>query len=933
MRMNEPRYIWSDQHGKGRNLHGMFRRSFEVSGSVKKAELNLFADSVYELYVNGRTINFGPARFDPRTPEYDSYDLMPHLREGRNVVAVLVNHFGCVVYRSMPARAGLIVWGTVEMQDGSSVSLVSGREWKAKPSDAYQSSAVKQSFSLEPMEIFHQDREPDGWKTVAFDDSKWADAVGLKKQDTWGSLSPRSIPFMSGEEVLPERIMHLNPLKIKEEIYSFRAPSNYWHEFNFELARRAEFKAVLFYTWIYSSEAKAVSAGLFWGEYWLNGELLTGRESSDEASLRVVCQFYLKEGWNFFFGKIDAYSDAVDFYLGLPEGENLVLNADQKMDGDVIFRRTEVLRTEEFEALGGEEALPFAVDNLPSVSCGWLDVTVEGVANNPARERDWDCFGAEVPDVSPSDLNGFVFSKEQFPNGFALELELGAMRLLKPEIEIEGVEGATVDFAFSEYLNGGNRAKLFPTHLYQSAARATCARSRLEWSPMQPHGFRYLVLTVRNPSGNIKLNRLTLRSAEYPVEEIGEFSCSDPLLNEIWTMCKRTEMTDMEDAYIDCPGRERGMYIRDTIIQYHNNLALFGDQKLMRRCLKLYGMSSAPDGKFRACYPLEKDYTVADFSLNMVEGFWNYVQQTGDLSVVRDCWEKIVANLGWFNELSDEREDGLLDAEWHTKRGKESHYNGFTGDNQSGMRYDGINSVFSSMYLSALRAAAQLADRLEDLAVVRDCRCRYEKVKASVNQLCWDEKIGSYADTLEKKNFSSQAAIIAIRAGVPNAAQTQALRKFMKDAMGSLFVNGHNPDGGVLVSPHFCFYLFEALYQIDLPELAEKLMREGWSWMMSLGTKTCTEFFSQKGSWCHAWAASPAYYLSRHALGVQISENPDSDDVEICVQTSLDWAEGVYPHPKGPIHIKWHLENGKRVFDRVEAPEGVSITIFEEGAS
>ncbi len=926
--MNDSKYIWSDSEGEGRNLHSMFRRSFDVSGAVRKAQLHLFADSVYELVVNGKRINFGPARFDPRAPEYDSYDLIPYLYEGRNAISVLVQHFGCIVFRAMPARAGLIAWGSVEMEEGASISLKSGLAWKAKRSNAYRSSAPKQSFSLEPMEIFNQAEEPEGWRTDNFDDSGWADAVILKKQKTWGPLSPRSIPFMSGKTVLPERIMRLSPLELNEEHYSFQVPANHWYEFNFEPARRTEFKAVLFYTWIYSPKEQAVPAGLFWGEHWLNGELLDGGKHHADASLRVDYPLHLKMGWNFFFGKIKAYSDTVDFYLGLPAEMGLRVNADQNLDGDIVFRRTEVLRTEEFEALGGEEVLPFSVDNLPHVSCGWIEVTAEGAANNPARERDWDCFGADVSTVSPTELNGLVFPKEQFPHGFALELELDAMRLLKPEVEIEGVEGATVDLAFSEYLNGGNRVKLFPTHHYHSAARATCVRNRLEWSPMQPHGFRYLVLTVRNPAGDIKLNRLTLRSAEYPVEEKGSFRCSDPLLNEIWTMCRRTEMTDMEDAYIDCPGRERGMYIRDTIIQYHNNLALFGDQKLMRRCLKLYGMSRAPDGKFRACYPLGKDYTISDFSLNAVEGFWNYVQQTGDLSVVRECWSNILDNLNWFNELSDEREDGLLDAEWDVKRGIEAPFRGFHGDNQSDMRRDGINSTFSSMYISALNAAAQLADRMDDAAVAADCRCRIRKVKDSLNRLCWDEQRGSYADTVEKKQFSPQAAIMALRAGVPDSAQTEALRKFMQETLGNLFVNGESPDGGALVSPHFCFYLFEVLYQLGLSELAEKLMREGWSWMISLGTKTCMEFFTYEGSRCHAWAASPAYYLSKNVLGVQISEDPQKDDVEICVQCgSLDRAEGTYPHPKGVVSVKWHMENGTRIFDRIEAPDGVKITL------
>jgi hypothetical protein len=922
------KYIWVDPCGEGRNLHGMFRRSFELCGDACKAELNLFADSVYELCVNGTYVNFGPVRFDPRAPQFDTFDLAPYLHSGRNTIAVLVKHFGCVVFRAMPARAGLIAWGSVETADGKTVSLDSGAAWKARRSEAYKPTAPKMSFSLEPMEVFSQAMEPAGWRETDFDDSGWAAATILEKQDTWGNLSPRPIPFMSGKAVGADRVVHLGPLLCDEDSYSFQAPALYWYDFHFSVARRKEFSATLFYSWIYSPEEQTVPAGLFWGEHWLNGELLNSGKGSAVSSMRVDHSLHLKQGWNYFFGKIDAYFESIDFYLGLPARKGLVVNADRDLNGTVVFRRTDVLRTEEYAALGGAAALPFSAGALPKVSGGWIDVTADDPADNPARERDWDRFGADLPLVSPDALNGFVFRKEEFPCGFAVELDMGAMRLLRQEIDLEGVAGATVDFAFSEYLHDGERAKLFPTHEYHSAARAKCSRDRLVWSPMQPHGFRYFVLTVRNPSGDVKLNRLAFRSAEYPVEETGAFACSDPLLNDIWAMCKRTEMADMEDAYIDCPGRERGMYVRDTIIQYHNNLALFGDHKLMRHCLALYGMSAAPDGKFRACYPLEQDYTIADFSLNMLEGFLVYVQQTGDLSVVKNCWPAIQTNLKWFHDLSDERADGLLDADWPANHGKESRYMGLHGDNQSASRRDGINSVLTSIYLSALQAAAQLADQLGDSATAADCRRRYEKVKASVNRLCWNAEQGSYADTIEKKEYTIQAAIMAFRAGVPDAKQADALRAFILKNLPSLFADGVSPAGGVIVSPHFCFYLFEVLYSLGLAELAEKLIREGWSWMMTLGTKTCTEFFSPKGSWCHAWSASPAYYLSKNALGVQIPDWPSQDRVEIRVQSALESAAGIWPHPKGSLHVQWHMENGKRIFDRVEAPDGVTVTIY-----
>ena len=68
-----------------------FRRSFTLASVPRVSTLHLFADARYMLWVNGRYVARGPARFEPVAPEYDSLDLRPYLRPGRNGLAVLVS--------------------------------------------------------------------------------------------------------------------------------------------------------------------------------------------------------------------------------------------------------------------------------------------------------------------------------------------------------------------------------------------------------------------------------------------------------------------------------------------------------------------------------------------------------------------------------------------------------------------------------------------------------------------------------------------------------------------------------------------------------------------------------------------------------------------------------------------------------------------------
>jgi alpha-L-rhamnosidase len=55
---------------------------------------DITVDGRYLLFVNGAQIGRGPVRCSPLAQRFDTYDLAPHLRSGRNVVAVLVHTYG-----------------------------------------------------------------------------------------------------------------------------------------------------------------------------------------------------------------------------------------------------------------------------------------------------------------------------------------------------------------------------------------------------------------------------------------------------------------------------------------------------------------------------------------------------------------------------------------------------------------------------------------------------------------------------------------------------------------------------------------------------------------------------------------------------------------------------------------------------------------------
>ena len=83
----------------------LFRRSFEIKDLATAAlTVHVSGDSRYLFYCNGVLVGRGPAKGDVNHHFYETFDLKPHLRAGRNVLAALVQDMSRVAHR--PALLG-----------------------------------------------------------------------------------------------------------------------------------------------------------------------------------------------------------------------------------------------------------------------------------------------------------------------------------------------------------------------------------------------------------------------------------------------------------------------------------------------------------------------------------------------------------------------------------------------------------------------------------------------------------------------------------------------------------------------------------------------------------------------------------------------------------------------------------------------------------
>jgi alpha-L-rhamnosidase len=206
-----PAAAWVSAPGAGSEFGVFhFRRVFALDAKPSGFVVHVSADNRYRLFVNGEQVSSGPQRSDLMHWRYDTVDLAPHLRAGRNVIAALVWNWGAdKPVAQFSRQTGFLLQG-----NGALESIVnSGPGWKVLRSEAYApipvvGSAVGGYYAAPPGESLDARRHPWGWEQVDFPDTDWVAAVGVGTRRTqlrashpfgeaggW-QLVPRSIPPM-----------------------------------------------------------------------------------------------------------------------------------------------------------------------------------------------------------------------------------------------------------------------------------------------------------------------------------------------------------------------------------------------------------------------------------------------------------------------------------------------------------------------------------------------------------------------------------------------------------------------------------------------------------------------------------------------------------------------------------------------------------------
>ena len=125
----------------------LFRLEIEVNAPVKRAEIRISAADRYRLYVNGESVVCGPRKGDALNRYFETVDLAPYLKSGRNALTarVISYAYDCAtggidapksVYVA-PTGAVLMCRGEVETLEGKIALSTGEANWTACQDESF----------------------------------------------------------------------------------------------------------------------------------------------------------------------------------------------------------------------------------------------------------------------------------------------------------------------------------------------------------------------------------------------------------------------------------------------------------------------------------------------------------------------------------------------------------------------------------------------------------------------------------------------------------------------------------------------------------------------------------------------------------------------------------------------------------------------------
>ena len=419
------------------------------------------------------------------------------------------------------------------------------------------------------------------------------------------------------------------------------------------------------------------------------------------------------------------------------------------------------------------------------------------------------------------------------------------------------------------------------------------------------NAYRYLKIKS-NSNAPILLTDIYTRFSTYPVQQIGEFSCSDSTLNSTWNTLNWITQLCMHDLILDSPIHQEPIACTgDYLIISKTNYAAFGDTLLPRNNI------------YKTAFMLEKfDYDIfhTSYSLLWVQMLYDYYLFTGNNSIIKDnllhvnnLLDKFETYLGKEFLLSNCPDYTFMD--WTTIEGQNCHH----PPASIGMGY------MTALYYKALTIGIEL-NTIESNNNKKEKYVNLaKKIKSSFNKYLWDNNLKIYKDGIpnisNSKNYWALPKDINKTTYSPHVNILSVLYDLAPKNYHNEILN-YCLESKIEVQPYFMYFFFSALKKTNMMNRCALELFYNWDKIIDHESKTIQENWSNitksgyHGDYSHAWGASPNIFFMNSILGLDVINGKPNTFSFHPNPMNLKWAKGKMPlKTSKTIDVEWKSDS------------------------
>ncbi len=396
------------------------------------------------------------------------------------------------------------------------------------------------------------------------------------------------------------------------------------------------------------------------------------------------------------------------------------------------------------------------------------------------------------------------------------------------------------------------------------------------------------IVTYQIPPG-VTINALKYRWITVGNTTAGNFESNDPFYQRLWWMGRNTLFVNARDNFMDCPDRERSLWIGDVADQSSYIFYTMDEEgrNLLKKAIQVT-VNFSPDGNVIAGQSPGVVNELPSQSLQFIsQGIWQYYLNTGDIETLEYSYD-LVKN--YLELWSMNNNTNLINMK--SSCGGKPCWNWVDWD--SGNTFDRF-PIFNALYYYALNSAKKMAETLNKPQDDVDWyNGRINQIKMGFNDNYWT---GSFYSSDPSAYQDDRTNALAIITGLADESKHDAI-------VQNVLVPNH------FCSPHFEWMIEEAMCIAGSHSEALARMKSRYQAQVNNPeTTTLNEYFTiGKGTDNHAWNA-PNTILSKHIAGI--------------APVDAGWSKyKVYPNLV-------HLSSVKQIMSSVKGDISVDINISE----